>query len=1113
MAGVLDIDEIGRVPPMPGPWDVEAAGEWIVLDNEFARSSLPGATSASFPENSPVRFSVGGEISREWIFAEAPAARMAVARAALEERRDEAGAAVELRGSVKIWRGEQPKAIEFRVRVTPVARRPARPEVQANVEPLALAVDRQARETDVPVLGIAFGPPAFPAIPRPPGELTVRAKLTGRDGAPLDGLRRGLTLQGLEPLADRGVPFPLASGEIRLALEYQAAARRFEPSGLEFSLGGENLIEAARANIREARLEITLSEAGVAPFAVCSRLITLAGDVSDRVEFSWATPALDPKFRVEPLEGAEAVLPFPGVAVEQLGEGPLAYPRPRLRLRVEPSGAAVTAESGLEAAPAAPVQALAIGKGVWRIEAPVEAWVAAAGGAGALDAPREARITVRVDAPTVGKSRVFHFVGPLSRAPERPKWIACIDYGASSTAIWLGAAEAARRGHTLRLGRWLRRIDRGEIAGFEDSDDETLLPSYVGLSSDFHLRANFDPLSLGDLALALPGPEAAARRMAALDHAYDVSVPFPSRARLRRKYPDGRTPDHIGAVVHELKRTLICAAAPPRPAARIARRLGGKVESAETIDPGPLLEDVFSELGRHVAPRALALDVRDENAGDASRPGALHQVAEARRRGDAFLTVLTHPCGIRADLRETYRRAGAKFARGFAPVPRHQSGAPNVILVPEALAAAQFGMESWARAEPAAAGSPEPLDFVTLDIGAGTFDACVISRGGDGLGWTLRQHFGIALGGADLDQELLDRIVAMLIQLGEEEDFRAGFELAGDLETRGSASRHLLGARLQSAKARLSKRLSDAGGPFEWREGELELPVGVIRDPTGDNAWPVTFKADRGRRASFSGPAWTFSVEASPSYGREAVLRLKPDFFASAGASGDKLDLLLRLLGEELPAMALTHGDANSRKVVIVTGRAALWPPLHALIKAAAGRAGARLARETPYSPGEMKSAVVKGAVTLASQATHVFEIESDLGNPLAMLSFNANTEGNSDARRIGEIIALPEAGEPERDIVLAKPFVIAAIMPGLDRAEGRDERLRLFDELARTFPIRPYEVLSPAEYQAPLNFTPGAHRVATAGGGSRLTVTFAPLDPGGRTLTIDVVRKSRVYG
>jgi hypothetical protein len=1113
MAAVLDIDEIGRVPPIVGQWDVETDAEWIDIPRELSRSLAPGATSASFPENSPVNFSVGGEIGRDWIFAEARTARLALARAALAERRDEAGGPVELRGAIKIWRGQQPKAIEFRVRVTPIARRPARPDVSANVEPLAVDVETQSREAAVPALRIDFGPPPFPAMSRPPGEVTFRAKLTGRDGAPLDGLRGALTVRWVKPATDRLVPFPLASGEFRLALAYDASARRFEPSGLEFGLDGEFLIEAARANIREARLEVALFEVDEPPFGILARTITLVGDVSDRVEFSWATPTLDQKSRVEPLEGGEATLPFPGVVVERRGEGPLAFARPRLRLRVEPRDAVVAVESGIDAGPPSPLSPQAIGKGIWRIETPVEDWVAAAGGVDALDTPREARITVRVDAPSVGKSRVFHFVGPLSRAPERPKWIACIDYGASSTAIWLGAAEATRRGHTLRLGRWLRRIDRGDLAGFEDADDETLLPSYVGLASDFHLRANFDPLSLGDLALALPGPEAAARRMSALGHAYDVSVPFPSRARLRQTFPGGRPPDYLGAVVQELKRTLISAAAPPPPAAPIARGNAGQVEWTETIDPGALLEDVFSELGRHVASRALAIDVRDEDAGEASQPAASRRVAEARRRGEAFLTVVTHPCGIPADLRETYRRAGEKFARGFAPTPWRESATPRVVLAPEALAAAQFGMESWTEANPTAAASPEPLDFVTLDIGAGTFDACVISRGGDGLGWTLRQHFGVALGGADIDRELLERIVALLIELGEDDDFRAGFELAGDLETRGSASRHLLGARLQSAKARLSKQLLAPGAPFAWREGELELSIGVIRDPTGDNAWPVAIKPDGPRRAAFSGANWTFSLEASKAYGQEAILRLNPDFFASAAARGDRLDLLSRLLGEALPAMALAHGAADARKIVIVTGRAALWPPLHARIKATAERAGASLARETPYSPSEMKSAVVKGAVTLASQATHVFEIESDLGNPLAMLSFRASADRDGDARRIDEIVALPEAGEPARDIVLGKPFVIASIMPGLDRAEGREERSRLFEELARAFPIRPYEILSPAEYQAPLNFTPGAHRVATAAIGPRLTVTFAPLDPAGRILNIDVVRKGRVYG
>ena len=111
----------------------------------------------------------------------------------------------------------------------------------------------------------------------------------------------------------------------------------------------------------------------------------------------------------------------------------------------------------------------------------------------------------------------FEFDIALQLAPELTDWLACIDFGTSSTAIWVGRSDGDRNGLQLRLGQWLERIDprHEESVWWKPRDAPQqgisyLLPSHIGLSPQINLRADYDPrdcLHAGYGLLLSPGPQ------------------------------------------------------------------------------------------------------------------------------------------------------------------------------------------------------------------------------------------------------------------------------------------------------------------------------------------------------------------------------------------------------------------------------------------------------------------------------------------------------------------------------------------------------------------------------------------------------------------------------
>jgi hypothetical protein len=706
------------------------------------------------------------------------------------------------------------------------------------------------------------------------------------------------------------------------------------------------------------------------------------------------------------------------------------------------------------------------------------------------------RVTVIVNSAAgfLPQSVQFIFASRLVLEKQPPDWLACIDFGTSSTALWIGRGAQAM-GHQVGLGDWLSRIDQyhSERPIGSNAQDASpahvpafLLPSHIGLSSEINLRADFDPLSLGNLALAYPGREAAAHRIEALNRTYDISVPFPSSVQL---------PEHLGAIITEPKRKMILRASHISIDAEVIERQGsGQVQFVRRIDLGKVIEDYFDEFGGYTTPSALIND-----SALANEP-IVANIAQARLDPTAgFGLVVTHPCGIDEVRREIYRRAGKRFLHAFcgADIARHD----DVILIAEAMAAARYGIEDYQHQQPDRRVRPSPETFVTLDIGAGTYDITAIETASANANhWNVASHFGMAVGGSDLDAALVARVITLLDCARGKLAGGDRFDIHVDAGRPGGPHRHWLERELQVAKGQLTAQLLQADtDAYVWRsraEGAPPMDILVGRpggSPSGlPGDGPVTVRGTAEIAQELPGGNATLSFERTAS-GPAVRLRMWRDAFA-AGPVRDNLDTLMEVMGSEIPGLAITDASRLGRPpIVVVTGRAALWPLLHERIErtvAAHAAPGARMSRRKPFRPEEMKHAVVLGAISIAREAPGR-DLEASLENPIAMIAFEIdfNSRGATGAGRVARnvttLIDDAKADKTEaKSVVIDGPFMIARIIPGLDRAEGQERRLRLFQELYRITRIKPFVELTqelahplPGERNSSVEWKVSCHR------------------------------------
>jgi hypothetical protein len=675
----------------------------------------------------------------------------------------------------------------------------------------------------------------------------------------------------------------------------------------------------------------------------------------------------------------------------------------------------------------------------------------------------------------------FTFLSEIESGSDLPTWLCCIDLGTSSTAICIVNTTPLSQAYQLALGDWLARVDKfhsesivwlNSTAGSRLSKANLvsyLLPSNIGLASDRNLRADYDPLSMGNLQLSLPGAQGAEARLAGLHRTYDVSMPFPSTTHMA---------DYAGAIVTEPKKRMIMRSEYVALGADVPERdASGRVSQVRRVELAKLVEDCFDELGGYTAQSVLSEDAADSVA---------REIEHARLDPDVrFGVVVTHPSGIDQARRDIYRRAGQRFLRAFCGEDRAKPD--NVTLVAEALAAARYGIDDFLDRDRTAASAPH--NFITLDIGAGTFDVTTIGYAGPETGaWRILNHFGLAIGGNDLDRILVRRICGILQQAAEMDSIRESFQIdAALLNDGGDAAairehpaRSRLKLEFQGAKARLTRILLDpVRESYQWSrkdEGGLPLDITVYEPEPADTStreksdiWAVRpRRSNEVSREIVPGAELRFDPKGD---NKPAVrLRLWRDFFDEPHPSDDDgMRVLLAMMGEELPKMALCQ-VASSRgpaTVIIVTGRAALWPPLYERIEATVAMsqdAGAVMARRKPFPAERMKQAVVRGAVSLAPEW---LEAESTIENPIAIVTFKVDvysTEAISPSRAIDTVMLLVDDRMEGRrdDVVTKRPFVIARIIPGLDREEGLKARLELFHDLYRICRIKPFVELTP---------------------------------------------------
>jgi hypothetical protein len=680
---------------------------------------------------------------------------------------------------------------------------------------------------------------------------------------------------------------------------------------------------------------------------------------------------------------------------------------------------------------------------------------------------------------------------PLELERRPPQWLVCVDLGTSATSIWIGRARLADHPSApLPLGLWLRRADPNHAEYVPDrrDDEQLLIPSYIGLGSQNQFRREFDLLSLGDLNLSGSEPVAVAARLRELGRRYDLSVPFA---------PANDIAACAGEIIFDPKRRLMksdrtITLEGQTQIYEFRDNGANRAELTHTVEIEPLIGDYFDELGRYVIPRSLTTA--------AGLPGGVG--ADSQLTADEWIqqgfrelgAVLTYPGGIEHDRKSVYLNAGARLVTALNGEPP-ETGVQDawVKLIPEALAAARFGIDEIIRTERLADGADHA--FGAIDIGAGTYDVTLVSvriqdrRLAD---WKVLSHFGVLLGGHDLDFAIAAEVLRVIKAAAGQADLPRLFDICtvlplatAEMQTTADEAERRRGHHflrgIQAAKRALTDALmlgdtyrwagpEEAGAPrFDmvvWRPDGLEWPITpstALLNASQVNTWPID--------------------------GRDAVLRLDreqgtltlslgPSVFTEVPEQPDRTRAgsLVELMGEALPAM--TAAEASRLELGpmrwIVTGRAALWPPLYEAIRRTVDAAdgGARLVPEKPFSADLMKEAVLLGAIQLANER---LDLGTTVLYPLAVLTDSrrqpARDPGASRGvaeSTFGGLRYLDGSRMPDgavENLAVQGRFQIVRALPGLDDPLTRDRRVALLDMVR----IRPWDDVCNQEfYRAP---------------------------------------------
>ena len=679
--------------------------------------------------------------------------------------------------------------------------------------------------------------------------------------------------------------------------------------------------------------------------------------------------------------------------------------------------------------------------------------------------------------------------------PRRDGGILCLDWGTSSIAAGF-ARSTDLQNKPLPLGKVLRRLRKGKLFDrfaqeqsgnslLDDASDE-LIPSNVGIASDLNFRAEARPLSFLDFARPPTDQDAQARRLKRLKRSYDITLPVVEPEQFAA-YRD--------RVVDSLKMLLSTSKPSFDVKNRIAvRRSNDEVVMTNKVNVHYLVRDCLDELASlYLTESALLLregDSVDAEFGEDIRKGLL---------ADRLRLVLTHPCGIKRDQVTFYRFVGKEILRrldrGLLPAWQDIDDDPDleaedaVVTVPESLAAAYYVLRN--KRDDAAQGDGLARVYA-FDLGAGTFDVSVIDctfKDRDLKAWKIQSHFGLNVGGRELDQGLYGLIDALLREtsrLYPDVSYVHKVVPPGAEQDRGADARlamHQFAPEFERAKRELSRRLFKDGSAYAWQPGQaMRIKVGVVG---AVSPWPV--EAEPTGQGDMLGLLGNGSVrvlvedrlvEDGPNgQGRnERAIVLEIDNIFSAGGPAafadcpaivgalEKIDHVLGLIAERLPRACQEYLNSRPelqpdaslgpvRHLCVVTGRAALWPPLYQRFEEfARSISGTMLPGKRPLPPHLMKQAVMYGALQLAHSPEFLDPATSPPDVPLALRLLS---QDERDGRQLpGRIVYVEDVASRESALTGASigPLQIARVVPGMKSlTDPRDHALvRMWEDLPK---------------------------------------------------------------
>lgn len=635
-----------------------------------------------------------------------------------------------------------------------------------------------------------------------------------------------------------------------------------------------------------------------------------------------------------------------------------------------------------------------------------------------------------------------------------PKYLICLDYGASAVAAWFGRVERNLARELIPLGSFAY-----SLAGAHPEYDpnkkhwqNVLIPSTIGLNPARHLRSRRAPLSYGNLACVGTKLQAAEKRMSVFGRTYDVSIPV-DRNFISDDDTTGSYLNLQTIVIPDLKRMLMNADTEFKYRIKqpVIERTANGLQTTREINLSALTNDAFHELGSYIIPNSL-FHAHDQVDGPVISEMGDERFDQWLESADNDVqVVVTHPSGIAHHKRELYKSAARSFATGMTGAEDSRA-AREPKLIPEALSAAYFGIS---RSELRYQGTRM---FACIDVGASTVDASLIEvkmRHDSIESWKVFAHFGATIGGANLDEALLATLVSNLREL-----FSGAEPVFEDLEldhrfVRDEALKTTLLPRIQQAKRDLSDALmqkAGTDGAFNWaREGKGSAFT-VDLDEILRSASPGQPLNARRTPVPGSDDLVHLCVETRSSGGQAVWMEISPDLLDADepvnNLAPSNPKTVARTLGYAVPAMLIREARRLGLEDPqwVITGRASLWPSVFSGIGNTAQLLGQSVdaVPHRPFNADDMKNATVYGAARLATSG---LEITDGADHSYALV---LHDEGRGVVSEI-EYLDTRSRSEGNKMVRFLPNRWLSRVLPGLDEVGTpnditRDEIIRLFD-------------------------------------------------------------------